>query len=125
MGWIRFRHGGVWRRLAVARAGPGVWIGWPGRARHFVPERGQGGAGPVRPEEVRAPMTGKVVQVAVAPGSRVEQNQVLVVLEAMKMEYRLAAPRDGVVEAVHCKVGDLVDLGRLLVTFARAPEGAP
>jgi 3-methylcrotonyl-CoA carboxylase alpha subunit len=70
-------------------------------------------------------MTGKVIQVSATPGRSVAENEVLVVLEAMKMEYRLAAPRAGVVAAVHCAVGDLVDLGRTLVTFTDAGEGRP
>ena len=42
---------------------------------------------------------------------------VLVLLEAMKMEYRLSAPRAGVIESVNCVAGDLVDLGKLLVAL--------
>jgi 3-methylcrotonyl-CoA carboxylase alpha subunit len=62
-------------------------------------------------------MTGKVVRVVVCPGTAVRRNDVLVVLEAMKMEYRLSAPRDGTVESVRCQEGELVDLDHLLVTL--------
>ena len=60
-------------------------------------------------------MTGKIVNVAVTPGAGVAENDLLVILEAMKMEYRLAAPRAGKVEAILCREGDLVDLGATLV----------
>jgi biotin carboxyl carrier protein len=68
-------------------------------------------------------MTGKVVRVAAVPGGKVAAGEVVVVLEAMKMEYRLVAPRDGTVESVRCREGDLVDLGATLVTLGPAPEG--
>ena len=58
---------------------------------------------------LRAPMPGNVTAVLVAPGDRVEAGQTLIVLEAMKMEHRINAPRAGRVAAVHCKVGDAVE----------------
>ncbi|HLF93419.1 MAG TPA: biotin carboxylase N-terminal domain-containing protein [Planctomycetota bacterium] len=67
--------------------------------------------------EIRAPMTGKVVKIASAPGAAVKANEVILVMEAMKMEYRLAAPRDGVVEAILCREGDLIDLGRTVAVL--------
>lgn len=127
MNWITLDCGGRRVRLAVARSGPGVWVGWPGGSRYFGPEGREGtGCAAGRADEVRAPMTGKVVRLAAAPGRKVAAGEVLVVLEAMKMEYRLAAPRDGTVESVHCREGDLVDLGAVLVTLGPSPaEGAP
>ena len=62
-------------------------------------------------------MTGRVVQVAVAQGAQVEAQSLLVVLEAMKMEYRLSAPCAGHVDSVRCQPGELVDLGAILVTL--------
>ncbi len=67
--------------------------------------------------EIRAPMTGKVVKIVAAPGAAVKANDVILVMEAMKMEYRLAAPRDGVVEAILCREGDTVDLGRTVAVL--------
>ena len=65
-----------------------------------------------------APMTGLVRSVPVEAGSRVRRGDILVVLEAMKMEHSLRAAADGIVEAVHCVVGDTVGDGSLLVEFA-------
>jgi biotin carboxyl carrier protein len=45
----------------------------------------------------------------------VHEHQPLVVLEAMKIEHTIAAQRDGVVRAIHCRAGDHVDSGALLV----------
>ena len=109
-------------RLAVARTSQGVWIGWPGGARYFGPERAEAAAAGGAQGEVRAPMTGRVVAVQVRPGQVVSADEVLVILQAMKMEYRLTAPARGVVEKVHCAPGEMVDLGAALVTMAPVPE---
>jgi 3-methylcrotonyl-CoA carboxylase alpha subunit len=61
------------------------------------------------------PMSATVVRIAVTPGDRVRQGDLLVALEAMKMELPIRAPRDGVVTAVHCREGELVQPGTALV----------
>jgi biotin carboxyl carrier protein len=55
-----------------------------------------------------APMPARVVKVSVAPGERVAHGDTLALLEAMKMELPIRAPADGVVRAVHCQEGQLV-----------------
>ena len=67
-----------------------------------------------------APMPGRVVQLLVAPGDAVRRGQPLAVLEAMKMEHTIAAPRDGTVAAVHCAAGDLVEEGTELIALAES-----
>ncbi|PIE90761.1 MAG: hypothetical protein CR997_03815 [Acidobacteria bacterium] len=66
----------------------------------------------------KAPMPGKVLDVLVSAGSRVVKDDVLIVMEAMKMEHRMEAPADGVVVAVHVKKGELVAQGFQLLEFA-------
>jgi len=68
-------------------------------------------AGPAR---VVAPMPGKIVRVLVAPGQEVPAGQGLVVMEAMKMENELRAPRGGVVQQVAVREGQTVENGALL-----------
>jgi 3-methylcrotonyl-CoA carboxylase alpha subunit len=63
-------------------------------------------------------MPGRVVQLLVAAGEAVRQGQPLIVVEAMKMEHTIAAPRDGTVEAVRYAVGDLVEEGAELIVLA-------
>lgn len=112
-------------RRAVHRADPrrdrfSPWSGEGFRSDASRPSsaaRPREGARAGSAREIRAPMTGRVVKISAAPGSVVKANEVVVVLEAMKMEYRLAAPRDGEVESVFCKEGDLVDLGRTLAVL--------
>jgi acetyl/propionyl-CoA carboxylase alpha subunit len=61
--------------------------------------------------DIRSPMPGKVVTVGVALGDSVAKGQVLLVLEAMKMEHAMTAPFDGVVEALSVSTGDQVSEG--------------
>jgi 3-methylcrotonyl-CoA carboxylase alpha subunit len=69
-----------------------------------------------------APIPGLVTQVLAAPGDRVTRGQVLVVLEAMKTVFRLAAPADTVVASVSCHAGEMVQEGELLVGFVEEVE---
>jgi biotin carboxyl carrier protein len=62
-------------------------------------------------------MSATVVRIAVKPGDRVRQGDLLVALEAMKMELPIRAPRDGVVTAVRCSEGELVQPGVEVVTI--------
>jgi 3-methylcrotonyl-CoA carboxylase alpha subunit len=67
-----------------------------------------------------APLPGKLVQVAVAPGQAVAKGELLLVLEAMKMEHRIHAPHDGVIESVGGQTGDFVPAEAVLVSFVGA-----
>ena len=69
-------------------------------------------------DRVMAPMPGRVISVSVAAGQTVARGDVLLVLEAMKVQMRLTAPRDGVLDAVHAVAGTLVDEGAELVSYA-------
>ncbi|HVO04690.1 MAG TPA: acetyl/propionyl/methylcrotonyl-CoA carboxylase subunit alpha [Candidatus Cybelea sp.] len=60
---------------------------------------------------ILAPMPGTLTKIAVAVGARVEKGVVLAIVEAMKMEHAVKAPRDGKVKAVHFAAGDLVGEG--------------
>ena len=65
--------------------------------------------------KVVAPMPGKVLQVLVERGQTVAAGDGLVVVEAMKMEHRIAAEADAVVRAVHVAAGQMVDGGSVLI----------
>jgi 3-methylcrotonyl-CoA carboxylase alpha subunit len=72
--------------------------------------------------KLTAPMPGKIIQVLAAARARVRRGQVLIVLEAMKMEHSVTAPSDGVVERVNYAVGDLVEEGAELLVFVLPEE---
>lgn len=65
--------------------------------------------------DLLAPMPGKVTKVLGQVGEQVQKGEPILVMEAMKMEYTLKAEGPGFIEAVHCKVGDQVTLGKVLV----------
>jgi acetyl/propionyl-CoA carboxylase alpha subunit len=72
------------------------------------------------PGSLHAPLPGTVRGVAVSPGAAVASGDVLVVLEAMKMEHAIRAPHDGTVEEVYVHEGDQVESGAVLVIVARS-----
>ena len=63
-------------------------------------------------------MPATVTALNVAPGQSVKQGDVLIVLEAMKMELPLRSPRDGKIKKLNCKKGELVQPGVALLEFA-------
>jgi acetyl-CoA/propionyl-CoA carboxylase biotin carboxyl carrier protein len=69
--------------------------------------------------DVASPMQATVVKVEVAPGDAVIKGQTVVVLEAMKMEQAIAAPRDGVVAKVSAEVGTTVKSGFVLLSLEK------
>ena len=69
-------------------------------------------------EQIVAPMPGTVLSVKVNQGQSVKKGDVLVILEAMKMENEISAPRDGVVSQIVASKGAAVDTGAALVVLA-------
>ncbi len=116
--WFDVRSGGRATRCAVARGRRGLWVSCEGRSWLLEEERPETAAkGAPSADELRAPMTGRVVQVVVVPGSTVSEGDLLLTIEAMKMEFRLVAPEDGVIAEVRCEAGARVELGELLVVL--------
>jgi glutaconyl-CoA decarboxylase len=74
-------------------------------------------AAPAGGETISSPMPGTIVSVNVKPGQSVKKGDVLVVLEAMKMENEIMAPHDAQVSAVLVNKGDSVESGTPLVTL--------
>lgn len=77
--------------------------------------RGGRGGGKEGPQEITAPMPGKVITVLVEEGQEVEEGQGLVVVEAMKMQNEIPSPKPGVIEKVLVQAGDTVEHGTGLV----------
>lgn len=73
--------------------------------------------GPDGPVQITAPMPGRVVKVLTAEGTAVTRGDGIIVLEAMKMENELKAPRDGIVASVLVEEGQGVEGGALLATI--------
>jgi len=66
---------------------------------------------------VVAPMPGKILGIKVQVGSEIKINEVVLILEAMKMENEIVADLDGVVKEVKVKVGDVVNTAEELVVI--------
>jgi geranyl-CoA carboxylase alpha subunit len=70
---------------------------------------------------IAAPMNGRVAAVPVAQGAQVRAGQVVLMIEAMKMEHSITAPFDGVVQSMSAREGDQVAPGQLLLEMAATP----
>jgi biotin carboxyl carrier protein len=95
----RVRHGGSELLVTITD---------PGRAAR---EAVAGGAGPA---QIVTMMPGRVVRILVAKGDQVEEGQGLIVVEAMKMENEIAAPKAGTVQSIEVSPGQTVEGGALL-----------
>jgi len=129
----RVEHGlslvfGDGRSVAVALTaqGPGRWLAQLPHVALTAVLNGRagdpssaGGAAALHAGEVRltAPMPGRIGRVLVSVGDEVAARQGLVVIEAMKMENELGAPRAGRVKEIHVTPGTPVEAGRLLVVL--------
>lgn len=109
-------------RAYAAQVKTGGEISWQiwldGRVWTLTPTRGAGQrrrGGASIEGTLTATMPGQVRDVLVEPGQAVVAGEPLLILEAMKMETRLTAPRDGEVAQVFCAEGDVVDRGQKLV----------
>jgi len=66
---------------------------------------------------IKAPMPGLIIDLKVKAGDEVKANDVLLILEAMKMENILKSPGEGIVKSVKVKKGDSVEKGQVLIEF--------
>jgi 3-methylcrotonyl-CoA carboxylase alpha subunit/geranyl-CoA carboxylase alpha subunit len=143
---VRLRHRGGLLELQVRHLGHALEVGQGGGTRLVSPPRAAcvqlpsgawhvqcgavdlviedasfepaaGGTGAAAADELRAPFNGKVIAVQAQPGATVVRGDTLLVLESMKLEHALAAPRDGVIKAMHVEAGQQAATSQVLVTF--------
>ncbi len=82
-----------------------------------APAATAGGTGSKGSEVVKAPMPGTILAISVAVGQQVAKNEVVCILEAMKMENEIVATRDGVVAGIHTAKGNSVNAGDDLISL--------
>lgn len=98
---------------AAAPAAPAAPV--PAPAPAPAPKAAQtGSAGSV---QVNAPMPGKILSVKASVGQEVKKGEVILLLEAMKMENEVVAPQDGKVASINVGSGDMVESGDVLATM--------
>jgi len=95
--------------------GARTWVFLDGATHVLEPSQRGRATGPHDTSALAAPMPATVTQIHVTAGQRVAAGDTLVTLEAMKMELPIRAPKDGVVGAVNCTTGELVQPGVPLV----------
>ena len=115
--WARVEINGVQRRYAYQLLGAQLWLGTGPGSLHLqdlthAPVIGQTG---VDSGTLKAPMDGAIVDVRVSEGMSVSKGQLLMVLEAMKMEHPLKAGIDGVIKRVQVSLGDQVKNRQILL----------
>ena len=89
----------------------------PAAAPKAAPAPAAAPAGAAGAVAVTAPMPGKILGVKASAGQAVKRGQVLLILEAMKMENEIVAPQDGTVATINVAVGDSVEPGATLATL--------
>jgi acetyl-CoA/propionyl-CoA carboxylase biotin carboxyl carrier protein len=125
-GGFTLTAGETTRPVYMVADGSARWL-WLDGAAHVVTERPAEtlarGAATVD-ADIRSPMPGTVIAVSASPGEAVHRGQVLMIVEAMKMEHSLRAPFDGVVVDVLARAGQQVKLDELLARLDPDP-GSP
>lgn len=101
---------------SVSECADGFWVTANGRTA-FVPRAEARKRAAQHSAGLEAPMPGKVLEICVTPGDTVESGDVLLVIEAMKMEQPIRAPYAGVVKAVSTEEGQRVNPGTPLVVL--------
>ncbi len=116
---------GVRQRFDITRNGDQVWVASPlGSVRLTLLDRLPGPQRAVESGSLIAPMPGNVTRVAAAPGERVTAGQIVLVIEAMKMEHTITAPAAGTLTELRVGPGDQVNGGDVLaiVTTTEADD---
>ena len=103
--------------VAVASERDATWVFVNGRVSRIENEVREARSSARKRSDagVMSPMPATVVAIHATPGQSVTEGDTVIVLEAMKMELPIKAPRSGVVKAVHCAKGDLVQPGITLL----------
>ena len=116
-GWYLVDDGDRRWQVAVAGQGDTQWVFVNGQVATVTAAQPGRRRGRSREAGVMSPMPATVVAIHVTPGQVVAEGDTLIVLEAMKMELPIRAPRNGVVKTVACATGELVQPGVNLLEF--------
>jgi len=119
---IRCEISGRLHRVGIVDAGETIFASAVGRSWNLIRPNPLARRARASNGAVVAPLSGRVVSVTAQLGAQVRTGEVLVVIEAMKMEHRLCAGADGTIEEIDVKVGDQTRVGQVLARVAAASE---
>ncbi|MGE3260389.1 MAG: acetyl-CoA carboxylase biotin carboxyl carrier protein subunit [Bacteriovoracia bacterium] len=96
-----------------------IWVQWRGRLYSLAANPGRASrASAEEAQQLVAPFSCKVLKLHVKDGQTVKKGDLVVVVEAMKMEYSYASPRDGKIAKVQAKEGEIVPAGLQFVLWS-------
>lgn len=116
----RITVNGVAYDVAVEEMGEGAATSTPAPAaapKPAAPKAAPAAAAGAGAVKINSPMPGNILSVKASAGQAVKKGDVLMVLEAMKMENEICAPQDGTIASVQAAAGDSVESGDVLVTM--------
>jgi biotin carboxyl carrier protein len=119
-GRYRVQDGTAERVAFAVNASRNTWVFLEGRA-YVIAASGQTstrGTSTDDADALAAPMPATVVKIEVTAGQSVTKDSLLIMLEAMKMELPIRAPRDGVVTSINCRAGEIVQPGVALLELS-------
>ena len=108
---VTVEEGGAGSAVSAPKAAPAAPKAVPKAAPKAAPAGAQGSV------KIQAPMSGKILAVKANAGQAVKKGEVVLVLEAMKMENEIVAPQDGTIAGVNVAVGGQVEAGDVLATM--------
>lgn len=124
---IKLNVSGKEHTVLAQKIDKNIWIYFNGRTYILPLENGlqknrkKSGSTTDATNTILAPMPGKITKVLFSEGQSVEQGKVVIVMEAMKMEYTLKAELSAKVKKVSVKMGEQVSLGQTLIEFEVKP----
>ena len=107
--------------VTVEEGGAGAGTATPAAAPKAAPKaaapKAAAPAGAEGAVKVNAPMPGKIISVKASAGQAVKKGDVILILEAMKMENEVVAPQDGTIASINVAAGDSVEAGAVLASL--------
>lgn len=123
---MRFTCDGHQRRIMYYKLKGNLYLGIDGYSFEFSEHDPREPADDRREDDrhIVSPMSGRVIDICVEPGNAVSKGDIVLIVEAMKMQHMLMAPRNATVEAVNVVHDQIVDIGALLITLCEFGQGA-
>ena len=103
--------------MKTLKVGKKIWVHLKGRIYGISPQGAKGRSQEDSAQELAAPFSCKVLKIHTKAGATLKKGDPVIVVEAMKMEYSFASPKDGVVSEVLVKVGEVVSAGAQFIRW--------